>query len=122
MHNDFWDKAKENIMEQDSSESEACPIMSVFQYLQAITIELSIPFKIQIMKGLHRNLVFSMIFSFVGLLLECDVVFNWATRIFCLFVLSGREGRRKGPQCEEDRDRSEECEEYGRLQSAADFP
>lgn len=100
MHDNFWDEAEQEELEQANGEPEACPVMSVFHHLQTITIELDITIKVHVMERLHRDLVPSAVLGLIGLILEGNVMFDRATRIFSFFVLAGSEGGCERPECE----------------------
>jgi len=102
VHNDFWHKAEEYMVEQAKSKSEACPVMSIFHNLQAVPIEIDFSIKIHGIESLHWNLVFPAILSLIGRIFEGKIVFDWATGVSGLFVLARSEHRCESPVCKED--------------------
>lgn len=122
MHDNLRNEAEEDEVEQAQSKSEASPIMSVLQNLQAVAIELDLAIKVHIVEGFHGDLVPPAIFNPIGVVLEGKVVLDRASRKSGLFVLAGSEHRMELPESHEDRNRGEKTEEYGGLQSTAYFP
>jgi len=98
VHDNFRCEGKENMFEQADCESEACPVMSVFKNLQSISIEFYLAIEIHGIEGLHRNLILSAVLDFICLIFECEVVFDWAPRIFGLFVLARGQSREYSPE------------------------
>jgi hypothetical protein len=96
--------------------------MSVFHYFQAIPIEVNLAIKVHVVECLHWDLVPSTVLEFVGLILECKIVFDRAAWNSGLFILAGTEGRCEIPKPDQDRNGREDTEEDTGLQSAADFP
>lgn len=96
--------------------------MSVFQNLQAVTIELHISLKVHVVEGLHGNFVCASVPELVGFLLEGKVMLDGASGVSGLFVLARAERRMEGPECHEDWNCCKETKEDGSLQSTADFP
>jgi hypothetical protein len=122
VHDNFRHEAEEDEFEQAQSKSEASPIMSVLQDLQAVAIELDLAIKIHIVESLHGDFVSPTVFGLIGFVLESKVVLDGASGKSGLFVLARSEHRMKLPERDEDRDGGKEAEEDGGLQSAANLP
>jgi hypothetical protein len=98
VHDNFWRKGEEDVLEQAKSKSEACPVMSVLHNLQTIPIEVNVAIKVHSIKCLQWDLVRPSVFKLIGLMFESKVVFNRAARVFGFFVFAGREGRGEVPE------------------------
>jgi len=92
VHNNFWGKDKEDVLEQAKSKSEAGPVMSVLHNLQAVPIKVDIAIEIHTIERLQWNLVRPSVLKLIGLMFEGKIMFDGATRIFGFFVFAGREG------------------------------
>lgn len=79
MHDDLGGKGEENELEQAQGEPEACPVMSVLQHLQGVTIEVNITIKVHVVEGLHGNLAVPSVLDLILFFLECEVVLDRAT-------------------------------------------
>jgi hypothetical protein len=122
VHDNFRNEAKQEELEQGSGELEACPIVTVFQNLQTVTVKLDVAGKVHIMESNHRDLVASSVLCLVFLLLECQIVLHWASWVSGLLIFAGRELRVEEPEGNEERNRGEEGKEDGSLQSTANLP
>jgi hypothetical protein len=74
------------------------------------------------MEGLHRNLIFATVLSFILCIFKGKIVFDGAARIFGLFVFAGSESRCKSPEGESDGETGEKTKEDSGFQASADFP
>lgn len=90
MHDDFWHHAKQKKFVESISKSEIGPFMSVFHNFQTIAVEIDIPIKVHLEEREHRDLSLSMVLCAIRLLMECEVMFDWAARETGLLVLSWR--------------------------------
>jgi hypothetical protein len=79
VHNHFWCEPKENMLEKSQSKSEACPIVSIFQNLQAVPINVDLAIKELGIECLIGNFAVSTVLGFVLGVLKCKVMLNWAT-------------------------------------------
>jgi hypothetical protein len=122
VHDNFRDEAKEEELEQTQSKSEACPVMSVLQDLQAIAIELNLTIKVHVVESLHGDLIPSAIPNLIRLVLEGKVMFDWASGKSGLFVLARSEHGVKQPEGGEDGDGGKESKEDGSLQPPSYLP
>lgn len=122
MHDNLGGKAEEDKLEETDSKSEACPVMSVFQHLETVTIHVNLAIKVHVIESLHGDLVSSTVLELIGRVLEGKVVLNWAAGKLDLLVLAGDERRRQRPESDQDRDGGEEAKEDGSLQTTADLP
>lgn len=122
VHDDFRCELEEDKFEQAQGKCEACPIMSVFQNLQTIAIELDVSIKVHVVESLHGDLVCASVLELVGLILECKVVLDRAPGVSGFLVLARTEPRMEGPECNENGDCCKEAEEDSSLQSTPDFP
>jgi hypothetical protein len=122
VHDNFWGKGEENVLEQAKSKSEAGPVMPVLHNLQAVPIEVDVAIEIHRIKCLQWNLVRPSVLELVGLMFECKIMFDRAARIFGFFVFARREGRGEVPEGDQDRDRGEDAEKDGGLQSTTQLP
>ena len=77
MHNDLWYHASNKIPHETDGEPEASPVVSVFQDLKSVTLEINLAIKVHIVKCLHWYLIGSMIFGLIGGILERQVVLHW---------------------------------------------
>lgn len=114
MHKDLGHHAKEEELDKANSEPEASPVMAVLHNLKNISLEVDIAIKVQLVKGLHGDLVAAAILETVGLFLEIEVVFNRATGKASLFVLAGADGGHDQPVGAEQGEIDEDGEEDGR--------
>lgn len=80
VHNDLWCKLEEDKLEKADGESEASPVGSVFKDFQAVTIEFDVTIEVLVVESLHRNLRLSAIPQSIGLVLEGEVMLDWAPR------------------------------------------
>jgi hypothetical protein len=122
VHDNLRCEAEEDELEEADSEPEARPVMSVLQHLEAVTVEVDIALKVHVVEGLHGDLVPSTVLELIRMVLEGQVVLDWAARELDFFVLAGDEGRRDTPEGDEDRDGGEEAEEDCGLQATTDLP
>lgn len=122
MHNDFRGELEENELEQADGESEAGPVGTVLEDLEAVAIKLDIALKVHVVESLNWDLGPSTVLELIGVILEGEVVLDWATRKFHFLILARAESRVEVPEGNQERDRGEEAEKNRRLQTAADFP
>ena len=122
MHDDLWNEGKEEVLEQAQSESECCPVVSVFQNLQCITVVVNLIVEAHLLECLHWDLVAATVLDSVGLILEGEVVFNGETGQLGLLVLAGAERGGQIPEADEDRSRCDQAEEDRGLESATNLP
>lgn len=98
MHDDFRCELEENVLEQASSESEACPVGAVFKNLQTVSVELNITLKVHVVEGLQWDLRLSMVLQLIGVVLESEVVLDWASWQFNLLISARAQARGKIPE------------------------
>jgi hypothetical protein len=122
MHDHLRGETEKDEFEEAESKSEARPIVPVLQYLKAVAIEVDVPIKVHVVERLKGNLVSSTILGLIGVMLEGQVVLDWATRKLDFLVLAWAERRRDSPEGHQDRDGGEEAKEDCGLQAASDFP
>lgn len=122
MHDDLWSELEEDELEQADGESEVGPVGSVLEDLETVAIELNIAVEVHVVEGLHWDLGLSAVLELVGLLLEGEVVLDWATWKSDLLVLARAHARHDEPERDEDWDGGEEGKEDGSLQASADLP
>ena len=122
MHDDLWSELEEDELEQADSEAEVGPVGSVFEDLETVAVELNIAVKVHVVEGLHWDLALAAVLELVGLVLEGEVVLNWASWESGLLVLAWAHARHDKPERDEYWDGGEEGEEDGGLQASADLP
>lgn len=122
MHNDFWNHAGKEELVESHGETKASPIMSVFENLQAVAIELDVTIEVHLEKGPHWDLVATRVFRLVRFFLEGKVVLDWTSWISGLFILTRGQSGCEVPEGNEDRDSGEQGEEYSGLEPSANLP
>lgn len=122
MHDNFRCEREENMLEQIQRESEACPVVSILQDLQAIAIYVNFTIEELGIECLVRDLGMSAILGLVLGILKCEVVLNWAAWELDLLVLARTERGCQIPETDQDGDGCEKTKEYAGLQSTTDFP
>lgn len=122
MHNNFRCELEENELEQADGESEAGPVGTVLEDLEAVAVELDIALEVHVVESLDWDLRPSAVLELIGIVLEGEVVLDRTTRKSDFLILAGTEGRVKVPEGNQERDRGEETEKNRRLQTATDFP
>lgn len=119
MQNNLWNHTSHKEPHETDSEPEARPVVPVFQDLKSIALEVDLTSEVLLVEGLHWDLVASIVFLLVLLLVECEVVFNWLAWKLGLLVLARREAGCAHPEGSEDRETGEEEEEEPRLPTPA---
>lgn len=71
MHNDFGNERENEVFAEADCELEADPVVTVFQGLQAVAIEVHFTVEVFFVECLHGDLALSMVFELVGTVLEC---------------------------------------------------
>lgn len=122
VHDDFRRKLEEYELEQAQGKPEACPIVSVLEYLQCIAIEVNLSIEIHVVESLHGDLVASAILGLICGILEGKVVLDRAARERDFFSLPRTEGRSQVPETDQDRYSSDEPKEDSSLESSANLP
>lgn len=122
MHNDLWHHASKEKPEQAQCKPEASPVVPVLHHIQTIALEIDFSVEIHLMKGLHGDLVLSVILIFVFLVVESKILFNRLAWELRLLINARRKGRENGPESHEDRNGKENNEENPSLQSTSQFP
>lgn len=122
VHDDLWCELEEDKLEKADGESEASPIGSVLEDLQAVTIEFDIAIEVLVVESLHRDLRLSTIPQSIGLVLEGKVMLDWAPGQSNLLISARAEARRHSPERNKNWDRGEDGEEDGRLQASTNLP
>lgn len=122
MHDNLWDEGKEKELEQAQREREGCPVVSVFQNLQCVTIEANLVVETHLLESLHWDLVAATVLDTVRLVLESKIVFNWETRQLRLLVLARAERGCQVPEGHENRSRCDQAEKDARLEATTNLP
>jgi hypothetical protein len=122
VHDDLWCELEENELEQAGGEAEAGPVGSVLHDLKAVAVELDIAVKVQVVEGLHWDLVAATILQPVGLVLEGKVVLDRAAGVLDLLILAWPKAGRNSPECQQDWDGGKKSKEDGRLEASANLP
>lgn len=122
MHNDLGNEVENEVFAETDRELEADPVVSVFQSLKTIAIEVHLAVEVLFVKSLHGDLALSMIFGLVGFALESEVVLDGATWILDFLILSRAHHGRSYPERDEDGNRGKQCEEDGSLATTTDLP
>lgn len=122
VHDDLRNEASQEVLVKTSRESEASPIVSVFQDFQTITLEVNLSVKIHLKESPHWNPVLATVLLSILLLVEVEIVFNWASWVFGLFVNSRAHTRHGMPEADKNRNGSEEGKEYGGFETTANLP
>lgn len=122
MHNDFRGELEENELEQADSEGEAGPVGTVLEDLEAVAVELDIALEVHVVESLNWDLGPPAVLELIGIVLEGEVVLDWATRESHFLIFARAESRVEVPEGNQERDRREEAKENRRLQTATDFP
>ena len=92
MHNDLWDHASQKEPVQADCEPEACPVVPVFHNLKHVSIDVDFAIEVHLVESLHGDLATTAILYFVGVLVEGQIMLDWKTRVFGLFILARRKG------------------------------
>lgn len=122
MHNDFGNEGQNEIFAEGDRELEADPVVSVFQGLKAVALEVHLAVEVLFVERLHWDLALSMIFGLIGLVLEGEVVLDRAARILDFLILSRAHHGRAYPEGGENGNRGEQAEENGSLATTTDLP
>jgi hypothetical protein len=122
VHDHFWNHTSNEEVGKGKGESEASPVVSVFQDLQAVAIEVNCAVEVHFEKGPHWDLVTAAVLGRIGLLVELQVVLDRAPWVFGLLILARGKDRSTQPDTDKDREGSEEGKEDGRLQAATNLP
>lgn len=122
VHDDLRCELEEDEFEQADGKSEVGPVGSVLEDLETVAVELNIAIEVHVVEGLHWDLAPSAVLELVGLVLEGEVVLDWAAWQFDLLVLARAHARHDEPERDENWDGGEEGEEDGSLQASADLP
>lgn len=117
---DVNEESAHDELEQLRGEGEVCPVVTVFQDLEDVTVESDVTIEIHLGKGDKRNLVLSTPFGLVLLTLEGDVVLNGTAGELDFAVGAGTVGRVVGPEGDEERENQNESEEGPGLPSLTD--
>ena len=122
MHDNLWCELEEDELEQAQGESEAGPVGSVLEDLEAVAIELNVAVKVHVVESLHWDLGLSAVLETVGLILEGEVMLNWATWGSRLLVLARAEAGHDSPKANENWNGCEQGKEDHGLQASTDLP
>jgi len=76
VHDQFWDHAKQKVLNQTESKAEIDPVMAHFQNLKAVTLKVDIAVKIFLVECLHRNLLVAIVAFTVLLFVKLQVVLD----------------------------------------------
>lgn len=102
-------------------ETEIGPIMSEFESLQSIHLEVHLAIEVLLVEGLHGNLALAMVGGTVMLAVEVQIVLDGTATVLGLLSLAGRDRRSHGPEGHENGDGCEESEENGGVETASDL-
>lgn len=122
VHDNLGHHASQEEPIQAQRESETSPIVSVFQHLEHITLNINTTVKVLLIESLKWNLATSAILRLVCIRVESEVVLDGQTRVRSLFILAGRKRRREGPVGCENGDGGEDGEEDAEFEATTDFP
>ena len=122
MHDNFWCKVEEDVFEKTYCEFEACPVMTVLENLESITVKVDISIEVHVVESFHRNLVLSAVFYFIGFVLKGKIMLDWTSWVLGLFILAWGEAGEYCPECEENGDSGDETKEDGSLESTTNLP
>lgn len=114
-------EASQEMLVQLPGETEACPVMSVFEDIQSITLEVNISIKVLLEESCHGDLALAVVFDAVMLAVEFQVVLDGTTGVFSLFILAGRCCRCNGPEGDQNRKCGEDGEENGGVEATAEL-
>jgi hypothetical protein len=117
VHQKLGKETKEEMLVETHGETEIGPIMSEFESLQSIHLEVHLTIEVLLVEDLHRDLALATVGSAIMFAVEVEVVFDGAAGILGLFVLAGRDGRSHGPEGHQDGDGGEDGEEDGGVET-----
>ena len=121
MHDNLGHHASKKISTQAKSKLKVCPIMSIFEDLQGISLKVHRRVKVHLMEGLHGNLVFAIIFRSILFIVELQVMLYRTPRISSLLIFPRRYSRRNSPENDKYRYASEYGEENPREKAPANL-
>lgn len=98
MHNHFWYHPSQEKLVQSYGEPKACPVMSIFQDLQTITIEINVAIEVHLKECPHWDLIFAPIFHAISILMKCKVMLDRTAWIPGFLVLTRGESGHDSPE------------------------
>lgn len=119
MQKHLRNEAGKEVLVETPGEAEAGPVVSVFQDLQSVTLEVNLSIEVLLVEDLHGNLALATVLGPVMLVVEVQVVLDRAARVLGLLILAGRDGGRDGPEDHQNRDGGEDGKEDGGVEAAA---
>lgn len=121
MHNNLGNHAGQEKLIQAHGEPERSPVMSILEHLQAITLEIDGSVKVHLVESFHGDLALAMVLGLVVLVVELEVVLDWLSGVLGFLVLAGRDGGGGRPENHQDGNASEDGQEDGGEEPAADL-
>lgn len=115
------DKAKQEVLEKTHGELEIGPVVAVFESLEGIHLKINLTIEVLLVEDLHGDFALAAVCSTVMLGVELQVVFDGAATVLGLLSLAGRDRRRDAPESHENGNSSEESEENGGVEAAANL-
>lgn len=119
VENHIGGECEEDVPEKIQGKAKGCPIMTILEDLESISVEINTSSKVQLEKDLQRDLVSSVPPRPVTLALETQVVFDRSTGELDFIIESRAELGEEGPDSNENRQGCKDGEEVSR---EAQFP
>jgi len=92
MHDELGNHASQEEPVQADCKPEACPVVPVFHNLEHVSIDVDFSIKVLLVEGLHGDLAATTVLHLVRIFVESQVVLDWKSRVFGLFILARRKG------------------------------
>lgn len=119
MHQHLGNETCQEVLVQAHGEAEASPVVSVLEAVESIALEIDLASEILLVEGFHGDLALAMVLGAVMGAVEVEIVLDRTTRVLGLFILSRGDRRSNSPEDHQDRDRSEDGEEDGSIETSA---
>lgn len=121
MHKHLGEETCEEELVQAQGETEAGPVMSVLEDVEAVALEVHGAVEVHFVEGLDGDLVLAIVLGAIGLGVELEVVLDGAAGVLDFLVLARRHRRRSGPVGHQNGNGREDGEEDGGEEATADL-
>jgi hypothetical protein len=115
------DKSEQEVLEKAGGEFEVGPVVTIFESLQSIALEVNFAIEVLLIEDNHGNFALSTVSGAVMLTVELQVVLDGEATVLGLLGLARRNGGRDSPKSDQDRDASKDSKEDGGVETSTDL-
>ena len=121
MHDDLGDHPKKEVLKERGGESKVGPVMSLLKNVQSIALEVNLAIKVELVEGLHGDLVVTLVLGSEISVLELEVMLDTKVRELGLVADTRRISRSNGPESKKNGEKPKKDEENVGVEATTDL-